>query len=268
MDHGAARSRKQANLAKLDPSQTTRKQPPKPRLPTSAPPAAPGPSRFKPKVIDNTDPARFRPKAIRDSVALIWSQGDFALPPPSETLSKITRVDLTGSPCTDISWLSGTNVTWLSLKGCKIEKGWDEVGALENLAGEPQCVDYADMLVLNISDTGLKSLPNSFRNLTKLKALVAMNLSWHAMDEEIVGQWSQLNSLSKCNNDRDLVIRLLISSHFPFAQFDFFAPKSRSFVATLETHLLSLSPSVSWQDPRPFRAAVATGCQDEQSGSC
>jgi len=53
------------------------------------------------------------------------------------------------------------------------------------------------MVVLNVSDTDLKSLPKSFRNLTKLKALVAMNLPWHAMDDEIVGQWSQLNSLSE-----------------------------------------------------------------------
>ena len=53
------------------------------------------------------------------------------------------------------------------------------------------------MVVLNISDTDLKSLPKSFRNLTKLKALVAMNLPWHAMDDETVGQWSQLNSLSE-----------------------------------------------------------------------
>jgi benzoyl-CoA reductase/2-hydroxyglutaryl-CoA dehydratase subunit BcrC/BadD/HgdB len=53
------------------------------------------------------------------------------------------------------------------------------------------------MVVLNISDTDLKSLPKSFRNLTKLKALVAMNLPWHAMDDEIVAQWSQLNSLSE-----------------------------------------------------------------------
>jgi len=138
MDHGAARSRKQANVAKLNPIQLTRKTAPSTTEPTRAPPSttASGPSRFKPKVIDNTDPARFRPKAIRDSVALIWAQGSFPLPPPSGTISRVTRVDLTGSPCTDISWLSGTNVTWLSLKGCKVETGWDEVGALENLAGE------------------------------------------------------------------------------------------------------------------------------------
>jgi hypothetical protein len=54
----------------------------------------------------------------------------------------------------------------------------------------------SDIPVLNVSDTNLKSLPKSFRNLTKLKALVAMNLPWHALDEDIVGQWSQLNSLS------------------------------------------------------------------------
>ena len=199
MDHGAARSRKQANLAKLDPAQVApkaRKEQPQ-KSSTSTPSAAPGPSRFKPKVIDNTDPARFRPKAIRDSVALIWSQGSFELPPPTETISKVTRVDLTGSPCTDVSWLAGTNVTWLSLKGCRIEQGWEEVGALENLAGKSRSINSADIVVLNISDTDLKSLPKSFRNLTKLKALVAMNLPWHALDDEIVGQWSQLNSLSK-----------------------------------------------------------------------
>lgn len=137
MDRGAARSKKQANLAKLNPHEVARKAATRPQqTPSATPTATPGPSRFKPKVVDNTDPARFRPKAIRDSVALIWSQAEFALPPPSEIISKVTRVDLTGSPCTDISWLSGTNVTWLSLKGCKIEKGWEEVGALENLAGE------------------------------------------------------------------------------------------------------------------------------------
>ena len=71
------------------------------------------------------------------------------------------------------------------------------MGALENLAGKSRPINSAEIIVLNISDTDLKSLPKSFRNLTKLKALVAMNLPWHALDDEIVGQWSQLNSLSK-----------------------------------------------------------------------
>jgi hypothetical protein len=136
MDHGAARSRKQANLAKLDPTTIVRKPPAKSQESASTlPTTSSGPSRFKPKVIDNTDPARFRPKAIRDSVALVWSQNTFPLPPPADILANVTRVDLTGSDCTDVSWLSGTKVTWLSLKGCKIEKGWDAVGSLSNLAG-------------------------------------------------------------------------------------------------------------------------------------
>jgi hypothetical protein len=136
MDHGAARSRKNAN----------RPPPPQPERQSRSrieqlqdapqPSAAPGPSRFKPKVIDNTDPARFRPKAIRDSTALIWSQGPFPLPPSAEAIANVTRVDLTGSECTDVTWLAGSKVTWLSLKGCKVQKGWDEVGALDNLAGK------------------------------------------------------------------------------------------------------------------------------------
>lgn len=77
----------------------------------------------------------------------------------------------------------------------------------------------AEMTVLNISDTDLKCLPKSFRNLTKLKALVAMNLPWHALDEEIVGQWSQLNSLSG-----SLFGGVLISSHLSLAQPDIPAP--------------------------------------------
>lgn len=93
-------------------------------------------SRFKPKVIDNTDPARFRPKAIRDSAALIWSQGEFPLPPSPNSLSNVTRVDLSGSPCVDISWLKDTKVTWLNLKSCQIKQGWDAVGSLKDLTGQ------------------------------------------------------------------------------------------------------------------------------------
>ena len=254
MDHGAARSRKQANLAKLDPAQSAPKprkeQPQKSSASTST--AAPGPSRFKPKVIDNTDPARFRPKAIRDSVALIWSQGSFDLPPSSETISKVTRVDLTGSPCTDISWLAGTNVTWLSLKGCRIEKGWEEVGSLENLAGESRQINSADIVVLNISDTDLKSLPKSFRNLTKLKALVAMNLPWHTLDDEIVGQWSQLNSLSELFAQCMVMSHSLIASHLAFTKFDRTPQEPGSPDSTFEAHLLPLSTLVSRKNTRPL----------------
>jgi len=164
MDHGAARSRKQANLAKLDPTKIIRKPVAKLQAPASTPSAtSSGPSRFKPKVIDNTDPARFRPKAIRDSVALIWSQSTFPLPPPADILANVTRVDLTGSACTDVSWLSGTKVTWLSLKGCKIEKGWDEVGSLANLAGTSRWESHSLTCSLEYFRYRLEESPEIFQ---------------------------------------------------------------------------------------------------------
>jgi len=85
------------------------------------------------------DPANFQPKAIRTSAALIYSKEPFPIPPPQEVLSNVRRVDLEGcSDITDLGWLEGTGVTWLSLKGCKgiKESGWEAVGGLRELAGE------------------------------------------------------------------------------------------------------------------------------------
>lgn len=134
MDKGAARSRKQAQKPQHVPSEP-QSRPVTEAAPRPSSSSEPGPSRFKPKIIDNTDPSRFRPKAIRESAALIWLQEPFSLPPSPDILSKVTRVDLAGSNCTDISWLKGTKVTWLSLKGCKIEQGLEAVASLEELAG-------------------------------------------------------------------------------------------------------------------------------------
>lgn len=158
MDRGAARSRKKEmeKARSVDNPVDSRSRPIKrdrKDLPARAGPStsshrqpepdtAAAASRFRPKIIDNTDPARFRPKAIRDSAALIWSQGPFALPPSKESLANVTRVDLAGSECADVSWLQGTNVTWLNLKGCPIEKGWDAVGSLHDLAGECYCPSF------------------------------------------------------------------------------------------------------------------------------
>lgn len=148
MDRGAARSRKQEERGLETASIPAESSRPRPRpqaqqeaqagpsTSNTQPSREPSTSRFKPRIIDNTDPARFRPKAIRDSVALIWSQGEFPLPPPAESLAKVTRVDLTGSECTDVSWLKGTKVTWLNLKGCNIKSGWDAVGTLKDLTGK------------------------------------------------------------------------------------------------------------------------------------
>lgn len=60
----------------------------------------------------------------------------------------------------------------------------------------------ADRSVLNISDTGLKQLPPSWSALRKLKALVAMSLTWQSINDEVIGQWAELNSLSKSKPHR------------------------------------------------------------------
>jgi len=94
------------------------------------------PPRKEKKPFDPSDKSQYRPKAIRSAHALIYSQEKFDLPPASERLAGVTRVDLEGSGCTDVSWLKDTAVTWLSLKGCPVTEGWDAVGGLEGLAGE------------------------------------------------------------------------------------------------------------------------------------
>lgn len=83
------------------------------------------------------NPDQFKPKAIRTAAALIFSQAPFELPPPAEMLSKVTRIDLSGSAVEDVGWLAGLQgVTWLSLAGCKVHTGWEAVGSLVNLAGK------------------------------------------------------------------------------------------------------------------------------------
>jgi hypothetical protein len=58
------------------------------------------------------------------------------MPPPKEVLKSVRRVDLSGSGATDVSWLEGMDVTWLSLSGCRVEKGWEAVGGSKELSGE------------------------------------------------------------------------------------------------------------------------------------
>lgn len=91
------------------------------------------------------DPNQYKPKAIRSARALIYSAEAFDVPPPPERLEGVTRVDLEGSGCTDVSWLRGTAVTWLSVKGCQVSAGWDAVASLEGLSGECQTAwaDYS-----------------------------------------------------------------------------------------------------------------------------
>ena len=48
----------------------------------------------------------------------------------------VRRVDLSGSGVTDVSWVTG-GVTWLSLAGCPVEKGWEAIGELKELSGTP-----------------------------------------------------------------------------------------------------------------------------------
>lgn len=138
----------------------------------------------KPRV-DPNDPNRFKPKAVRTAKALIYSQEAFDIPPPPERLEGVTRIDLEGSGCTDVSWLPGST-TWLSLKGCEVKEGWEAVGKLENLA------------VLNISGCGLKELPEELKDLGSLKALVAVGNEWTGLGGAVAG-WKLLNSLSECH---------------------------------------------------------------------
>ncbi|WWC65149.1 uncharacterized protein I303_107763 [Kwoniella dejecticola CBS 10117] len=145
-------------------------------------------SRFKRKERpdrdrQSKDPSLYVPKAIRTSAALIYSQSPFPIPPTSEVLASVRRLDLSGSGVTDVKWLKGTGVTWLSLNGCQIQEGWEEVGELQELT------------VLNINGCGIKSLPKSLGKLSKVKAIVAMNNDWTQLDEEVVSGWKDLNSL-------------------------------------------------------------------------
>lgn len=92
----------------------------------------PRPERAKKPELDEA--VRYKPKAIRTSAALIWSEGAFEVPPKPERLEGVRRVDLSGSGITDVSWIKG-GVTWLSLAGCPVEKGWEAIGDLNELSG-------------------------------------------------------------------------------------------------------------------------------------
>lgn len=152
MDRGAARSRKRSQLAEravqgqAGPSSLQRND--------SRPEAKVHPNRRpegndKPKgrlqkerkpLLDEA--TRYKPKAIRSSAALIWSEAPFAIPPPKDVLEGVRRVDLSGSGVTDVSWLKGTGVTWLSLAGCEGVQGWEAVGTLTELSGERSSNPY------------------------------------------------------------------------------------------------------------------------------
>lgn len=206
MDRGAARSRKRA--AQVDiPSQSTAVAP----LPSTlrnpvqskSKKPLPRPKVFRPRLKESTDdPNQYKPKAIRTASALIYIQSPFPLPPPRDLLKNVRRVDLAGSGCTDVSWLEGSGVTWLSLSACEIKEGWEAVGALEELSGMfwscSSIWERTDSLsVLNISQCGLKSLPEELKGLKKLKAVVAMYNEWTELDGGVVSCWTEINSLSK-----------------------------------------------------------------------
>lgn len=141
------------------------------------------PRPLKQNRVDPNDPNRFKAKAVRTAHALVFSQEAFAIPPPAERLAGVTRIDLEGSGCADVSWLPAST-TWLSLKNCPVTAGWDTVGGLENLA------------VLNISGCGLTALPEELRTLANLKALVAVGNEWTTLSPAVAG-WKLLNSLSE-----------------------------------------------------------------------
>ncbi|KAL1409861.1 hypothetical protein Q8F55_003860 [Vanrija albida] len=201
MDRGAARSRKRAekadkvSVAAPAPAGKQRdvKSLPKPNSkPKHKGKSKPGPSdgvhperaeRKRKAEEQSKDPANYTAKAIRSAKALVYSQEPFDLPPPAERLAGVTRVDLEGSGATDVSWLAGSSVTWLSLKGCAVVDGWEAVGGL------------ADLSVLNISATGITTLPKPLVNLSKLKAIVAMSNEFSTLDHGVVAGWKELNSI-------------------------------------------------------------------------
>lgn len=191
MDRGAARSKKRAekeakaaaaSSSKLDlllgKPKRDGERPPKEKREKK-------PRPVKQNRVDPNDPNRFKAKAVRTAHALIFSQEQFAIPPPPERLEGVTRIDLEGSGCADVSWLPAST-TWLSLKNCPVAEGWDTVGGLENLA------------VLNISGCGLAQLPEELGRLANLKALVAVGNEWTTLSGAVAG-WKLLNSLSTCH---------------------------------------------------------------------
>ncbi|WVW80975.1 hypothetical protein I302_102966 [Kwoniella bestiolae CBS 10118] len=212
MDRGAARSKKRA-LKAQSAAQQTASQAQQPQAgPSKTQPETQqrkdDPVKTKPRRKDRNkreeqskDPSLYVPKAIRTSSALIYSQTPFPIPPPAEVLANVRRVDLSGSGVRDVSFLKDAKgVTWLSLNGCQIERGWEEVGGLEELA------------VLNIKGCGLKVLPSSLSRFPKLKALVAMNNDWTKLDEDVLSGWKELNSLIISHSPNLLALPSSLSS--------------------------------------------------------
>ena len=141
MDKGAARSKKRDQQLERDALRVAEEKRLKSKAASSseAGPSNPRQSRHltqkkqRPRPEDQSrDPALYTAKAVRTNAALNWASGAFEIPPAS--LEGITRVDLTGSGVTDVSWLSGSGVRWLGLSGCVI-KDWSAVGTLEQLTG-------------------------------------------------------------------------------------------------------------------------------------
>ena len=145
MDHGADRSRKRAarNAGHLaTPPNTVEESyipgPSKLRGTTNNPkhPLPHSNRRRSPSDHDHLSRAnQYKPKAIRNEAALIYSESPFPIPPPRDILAKARRIDLTGSECTDVTWLEGSPITWLNLAGCQIKYGWEIVGHLRQLSG-------------------------------------------------------------------------------------------------------------------------------------
>ncbi|ORY29688.1 hypothetical protein BCR39DRAFT_531650 [Naematelia encephala] len=192
MDRGAARSRKRSGKVDRPIASATRPNPAGPSRSNSTSQdrpkkALPGQHRQPhiraPREAQSKDPSLYVAKAVRTAAALNYAQEPFPIPPSKEVLTNVRRVDLSGSGVTDISWLQGTGVTWLSLADCPIEVGWEAVGSLTDLA------------VLNISRCGLKVLPKSLGSLNKLKAVVAMGNEWTDLDSDVMSNWTELNSL-------------------------------------------------------------------------
>ena len=151
MDRGAARSRKRAEQleraalrakeeeAKARKAQKSGSKPSRPgkdKQDGGRPNMKSQKKAKTPAEPQSRDPELYKPKAIRSATALVWSNTPFPLdsPPSAESLANITRVDLGGSGITNVEFLRGSGVTWLSLVDCPIQD-WSPLGTLKELAG-------------------------------------------------------------------------------------------------------------------------------------
>ncbi|WWC98695.1 hypothetical protein V866_005588 [Kwoniella sp. B9012] len=227
MDRGAARSKKRALKAQAQAQAPAQSQPqpqpqagpskPRPQGSQAEPTGRPTLPKSNNKKRDrhvreeqSKDPSLYVPKAIRTSSALIYSKEPFDLPPSPERLANVTRIDLAGSGVKDVSWLKDAKgVTWLSLNGCQIERGWEQVGELDKLT------------VLNINGCGLSELPSSLAGLKGLKALVAMNNDWKELNEEVLKGWKELNSLIISHSPNLISLPTTLSSLYHLSKLTF-----------------------------------------------